>query len=133
MHGSNSNFATVITCPGIFRGAANVPKQIFPLAQLCNSDPKARIRFIYRNLTTQQEFNAFNTTLEDLQAGRTTLNGVVNTNLIIEGFQVRIRPGFLDYLRSGWQISLVAAIDYTGSNGVPTMPNSLHYMGAGAN
>ena len=67
-------------------GPVTVPKQIVPLAQLCNSDPKAHLRFIYRNRATGREFNAFNTTLEDLQAGRTTLNGVVNTNLIIEGF-----------------------------------------------
>jgi len=46
--GSN-NFATVVTCPGIFRGSVNVPKQIIPLAQLCNSDPKVNLRFIYRN------------------------------------------------------------------------------------
>ena len=61
------------------------------------------------------------------------MNGAVNTNIIIEGFLVRIRPGFMDYLRSGWQISLVGAIDYTGSNGTPNLPNSLHYMGSGAN
>lgn len=29
-------------------------------------------------------------------------------------------PSFVDYLRSGWQISLVAAVDYTGSNGMYT-------------
>ena len=38
-------------------------------------------------------------------------------------------PSFVDYLRSGWQISLVAAIDYTGSNGAYTSPTSLHFMG----
>lgn len=40
-------------------------------------------------------------------------------------------PSFLDYLRSGWQISLTAAIDYTASNGAYTQPSSLHYMGPG--
>ena len=38
------------------------------------------------------------------------------------------RPSFVDYLRSGWQISLVAAIDYTASNEEPTNPRSLHYI-----
>lgn len=38
-------------------------------------------------------------------------------------------PSFVDYLRSGWQISLVAAVDYTGSNGPYTQPGSLHFMG----
>jgi len=43
------NFATVFTFPGIFRGSGNARKQIIPIAQLCNSDPKANIRLIYRN------------------------------------------------------------------------------------
>jgi len=37
-------------------------------------------------------------------------------------FDVRVVPTFVDYLRSGWQISLVCAIDYTGSNGDPSTP-----------
>jgi len=44
-------------------------------------------------------------------------------------FKIIERPGFVDYLRSGWQISIVAAIDYTVSNGPYTQPNSLHFMG----
>ena len=36
---------------------------------------------------------------------------------------------FVDYLRSGYQISMNVAIDYTGSNGFYTEPYSLHFMG----
>ena len=36
---------------------------------------------------------------------------------------------FIDYLRSGMQINLWVAIDFTGSNGAPNLPNSLHYLG----
>lgn len=35
---------------------------------------------------------------------------------------------FLEYLSGGCQISLMVAIDFTGSNGNPQMPNSLHYL-----
>jgi hypothetical protein len=42
---------------------------------------------------------------------------------------IREIPNFVDYLRSGWGISLAVAIDYTGSNGTPTDPSSLHYLG----
>lgn len=35
---------------------------------------------------------------------------------------------FLDYLRSGCEISLMVAIDFTGSNGDPNDPKSLHYL-----
>jgi hypothetical protein len=39
-------------------------------------------------------------------------------------------PNFVDYLRSGWGISLMVAIDFTGSNGEINDPKSLHYMNA---
>jgi hypothetical protein len=35
---------------------------------------------------------------------------------------------FYDYLRGGIQLNLVVAIDFTGSNGPPTDPRSLHYL-----
>ncbi|KAL9649914.1 hypothetical protein ABK040_011387 [Willaertia magna] len=34
---------------------------------------------------------------------------------------------FLDYVRGGYDISLVVAIDFTASNGDPTQPSSLHF------
>jgi hypothetical protein len=40
---------------------------------------------------------------------------------------------FLDYLRGGMQINLTVAIDFTGSNGDPTKPFSLHYLGTNGN
>ena len=49
--------------------------------------------------------------------------------LILEQFQMVPTPNFIDYLKSGLQMNLVVAIDFTGSNGSPTSPNSLHYMG----
>lgn len=36
-----------------------------------------------------------------------------------------MRPSFIDYLRAGWQISLVGAVDYTASNETP----KLHAIG----
>lgn len=38
------------------------------------------------------------------------------------------KPTFMDYLRGGLQLNLSVAIDFTGSNGVPKSPSSLHYL-----
>lgn len=35
---------------------------------------------------------------------------------------------FSDYLRGGLNISMITCIDFTGSNGDPKSPSSLHYM-----
>lgn len=48
--------------------------------------------------------------------------------MVLENFQVINRPSFIDYLRSGLELNLIVAIDFTGSNGSPTSPTSLHYM-----
>ena len=46
--------------------------------------------------------------------------------MLIEAFKITERPSFIDYLRSGWGLSLAVAIDFTGSNGDPKNASSLH-------
>jgi hypothetical protein len=36
-------------------------------------------------------------------------------------------PTFVDYLKDGWEINLFVGIDFTGSNGSPNDPKSLHF------
>lgn len=50
--------------------------------------------------------------------------GVLNLN----GIQLIERTGFVDYLKSGWNINMSVAIDFTASNKEVTDPNSLHRM-----
>jgi len=38
------------------------------------------------------------------------------------------RPAFTDYVRGGCEINLCVAIDFTGSNGDPRKPGTLHYI-----
>ena len=47
-------------------------------------------------------------------------------SLKINTFQVEDRPQFIDFIRGGEQLSVMVAIDFTGSNGIPTHPSSLH-------
>ena len=46
--------------------------------------------------------------------------------LKLANFALEEKPGFIDYLKGGEQINFAVAIDFTGSNGIPTQPTSLH-------
>lgn len=48
--------------------------------------------------------------------------------MIIDSFTIIEKPSFLDYLRSGWNVNLSTAIDFTASNGEPYDRSSLHYV-----
>lgn len=50
------------------------------------------------------------------------------TNVLIEH-----HPTFTDFIKGGCEMSLIAAIDFTGSNGDPDMINSLHHIDATGN
>lgn len=43
-------------------------------------------------------------------------------------FKVKKTHSMIDFIKSGWYTSLSVAIDFTGSNGEPYYPNSLHYV-----
>jgi len=49
-------------------------------------------------------------------------------HLLVKGFQAEVHPSFLDYVSAGVEISFMVAVDFTGSNGMPSDPASLHYM-----
>ncbi|KAG3117229.1 Copine-4 [Phytophthora idaei] len=49
--------------------------------------------------------------------------------LILEQIEMFKQHTFAEYLRGGCEVSLIAGIDYTASNGSPSDPSSLHYMG----
>ena len=49
-----------------------MPEQVIPLAQLCNADKSAQIKFVIAS-PEGREFNSMMTTINDLEAGRTTL------------------------------------------------------------
>jgi hypothetical protein len=44
----------------------------------------------------------------------------------LKDFVLLENPNFCDYLRSGWQMSLTVAVDFTASNGRINDPRSLH-------
>ena len=75
------------------------------------------------------ELNSVKTTVNTLKSKKLVYQAANNSSLVFISFDVKIVPSFLDYLRGGWAISMVCAIDYTASNGNPSSPTSLHYLG----
>lgn len=62
------------------------------------------------------------------------INFTVQKGISIEIVTEKFRQvSFLDYLRGGLQIGLTIGIDFTGSNGSPSSPSSLHYVGGTVN
>lgn len=55
-------------------------------------------------------------------------NYVNSGTLTAGGGRIEHHPTFVDYLRGGCELSLMVAIDFTGSNGDPSLPDSLHYV-----
>ena len=55
-------------------------------------------------------------------------HGVFN----FQKFQARKRKRFLDYIQSGLRLNFSCAIDFTGSNGDPSQPSSLHFRSRSA-
>lgn len=48
--------------------------------------------------------------------------------LVLRNFRKDMNYAFIDYLRGGMEINLIVAIDLTASNGLPSNPQSLHYI-----
>jgi Copine len=76
----------------------------------------------------------FLTSLNEIQNGHKAFsffhsrNGKTEGSIHMENMAIQEEHSFLEYLRSGLQISLVVGIDFTGSNGNPSQKSSLHYF-----
>ena len=65
------------------------------------------------------------------QRFRLTKEGRSNNRgtLIVKRCTVTHRPTFVEYLQAGFQMNLAVSVDFTGSNGDPRDPRSLHFNG----
>jgi hypothetical protein len=57
------------------------------------------------------------------KSGYINSGSFIATNVIIEK-----HPTLQEFIMGGCELSLQVAIDFTGSNGDPNLPNSLHYI-----
>uniref|UniRef100_W5MWF2 Copine-3 n=1 Tax=Lepisosteus oculatus TaxID=7918 RepID=W5MWF2_LEPOC len=118
-----------------------------PLQSLCNSDMEKPIKvecYDYDNDGSHDLIGTFETNLTRMQQGSHTSpaefdcvnikkkqkkknyknSGVVSVKLC----QVVKEYSFLDYIMGGCQLNFTVGIDFTGSNGDPRSPDSLHYI-----
>lgn len=98
------------------------------LVKLCNNNRDTNIRI---SVWTKRDkmLNQIQTTVGQIESGTQQFNGTEGAQAFISDWELIGKPNFVDYLRSGWGISICGAIDYTGSNGNPSSPSSLHYLG----
>ncbi|XP_048765643.2 copine-3-like [Ostrea edulis] len=114
---------------------------------LCGGNKSQDIKFDcydYDNDGSHDFIGTFTTTLEDLesktQGGKEAQYPCINPKKqskkkyqnsgVIHLTELKIfkQPSFLEFVYGGMQINFTVGIDFTGSNGNPANPNSLHYI-----
>ena len=81
-------------------------------------------------------YGKFKTTVRKLLKGKKkyklkdieTSEKIHKAKFYFDDLQIEVKPSFYDFLRSGWQINLTVAVDFTASNGNITDYTSLHYI-----
>ena len=117
-----------------------------PVRNLCAGDDQRSLKFSVYDWDrggSHDFIGSFHTTLERLKQGPGPQNqydcihqdkqrkkGTKYKNsgmVILEQISVVTVPSFLDYIQGGTQVNFTLAVDFTGSNGNPADPRSLHY------
>uniref|UniRef100_A0A8C4H6G0 Copine-3 n=1 Tax=Dicentrarchus labrax TaxID=13489 RepID=A0A8C4H6G0_DICLA len=118
-----------------------------PVQLLCGGDVEKSIKvdcYDYNNSGSHDFIGSFQTTLSQIQQASQTYaaefecinskkkqkkKGYKNSGVVIvKKCQIVKEYTFLDYIMGGCQINFTIAIDFTGSNGDPKSPMSLHYI-----
>lgn len=111
------------------------------LAILCNSDyvlsrpsPHPQDRplllevFLYKSSGNHVLAGSHRSSLRQLlQSVEQSLSLDPSLTLTVDQASFRRKSSFLQFVQSGLEINFMVAIDFTGSNGDPTFPNSLHH------
>ena len=110
---------------------------------LCSGDIHTPLKFDVFDWNmngTPDPIGTFSTSLAEINSGTEEFE-IINPEKqkkkgknsgIFQFTNVEIIPvhTFVDYLKGGLDIQLIVAIDFTGSNGNPADPKSLHYIGS---
>mmetsp|Transcript_29101 Transcript_29101/g.74748 ORF Transcript_29101/g.74748 Transcript_29101/m.74748 type:complete len:418 (-) Transcript_29101:682-1935(-) len=112
-------------------------KMVIKLGRLCNGDLFRPLRIECKDWDkdgTYDDIGHIETSLNEILSGRRELvllhpkgkSKSVGT-IVFDSIEIRKNLSFIDYLQKGMRMNLVAAIDFTQSNGMPTDPASLHF------
>lgn len=118
-----------------------------PLRSLCNGDLDKTIRvecYDYDNDGSHDLIGIFETNMTKLKNAtrlspvefdcinekkKQKKKGYRNSGVVsVKVCQIVMEYSFLDYIMGGCQMNFVVGIDFTGSNGDPRSPDSLHYI-----
>ena len=97
---------------------------------MCNNNRDAKIRFSVWTKSGDKKINEVILTVNQIEGGAKSYQANGGAQFVLTEWEIFERPTLVDYLRGGWGISVVGAIDYTASNGNPSSSSSLHYLGA---
>ncbi|KAL7373822.1 hypothetical protein ABVT39_014935 [Epinephelus coioides] len=100
-----------------------------------NLDRKV-VCYDYNSSGSHDCIGLFETTLSEMlqasqayEAKKNRMKGIQNSCIIIiKHCKIVKEYSFLDYIMGGCQIHMTIGIDFTGSNGDPSSPKSLHYI-----
>jgi len=114
---------------------------------LCNGDYHRDLKFSVYDWDMgggHDYIGSFHTNLNRLKAGNSSDNvyDCINEekqkkkgskyknsgSIILNNITIEMNPSFLDYIQGGTQVNFTVAVDFTGSNGNPKNPSSLHYQ-----
>ncbi|EDQ89579.1 uncharacterized protein MONBRDRAFT_36908 [Monosiga brevicollis MX1] len=111
------------------------------IGKLCNGDDQRPLKFeVYdwdsdggHDLigiceTTLAQLKSGTQKLELIRAKKVGRKNYTNSGVLTIRTSIEASFTFLDFLRNGYGINVSFAVDFTGSNGSPKMPSSLHYM-----
>ncbi|XP_049420806.1 copine-3-like isoform X1 [Epinephelus fuscoguttatus] len=111
-----------------------------PMQSLCGGDmerPSIKVDcYDYNSSGSHDHIGLFETTLSEMlkasqayEAKKNRMKGIQNScMIIIKHCKIVKEYSFLDYIMGGCQIHMTIGIDFTGSNGDPSSPTSLHYI-----
>ncbi|KAK8793968.1 hypothetical protein WA171_003096 [Blastocystis sp. BT1] len=96
----------------------------------CNGDlnrPLSIKIYQYKSNGNHVEIGVVSSSTQKLiEANKASLS-LSNGAISIPHFEYVSQPSFLNYIQAGLDINFMVAIDFTGSNGNPNDPTSLHY------